>query len=205
MKVGIFGGTFDPIHMGHLILAEEARERLSLSKVLFIPTGHPWLKAGRPVSPGHHRLAMLNLAIEDNPSFEASDIEIRRPGPTYTLDTLQELRSAWGNGPEIYLLLGLDALRDFPRWHEPRRILEQCILVGMARPGYLDFSPQSLEVVFPGASQRLVLLHGPHIGISGTEIRRRVAMGISIRYWVPRSVELYIYQQSLYRKGGGHE
>ncbi|MCS7206831.1 MAG: nicotinate-nucleotide adenylyltransferase [Dehalococcoidia bacterium] len=205
MNIGILGGTFDPIHMGHLILAEEARVRLGLSKVLFIPTGQPWLKAGRPISPGHHRLAMVRMAIEDNPFFEASDMEIRRPGPTYTLDTLRELRAQWGNGPEIYLLLGLDALQDFPRWHQPQRILEMCTLVGMARPGYLDFSPQVLDAVLPGASQRLVLLHGPHIGISGTEIRRRVGMGLSIRYWVPRPVELYIAQHGLYRKGGGHE
>lgn len=205
MKVGIFGGTFDPIHMGHLILAEEARVRLSLDKVLFIPTGHPWLKAGRTISPAHHRLAMVRLAIEDNPPFEVSDMEVRRPGPTYTVDTLDQLRAQWGDGPEVYLLLGLDALQEFSRWHEPRRILEQCTLVGMARPGYVDFSPRSLDAILPGASQRLVLLHGPHIGISGTEIRRRVQMGISIRYWVPRPVELYIAEHGLYRKGGGHE
>jgi nicotinate-nucleotide adenylyltransferase len=205
VKVGIFGGTFDPIHMGHLLLAEEARVRLSLTKVLFIPTGQPWMKEGRPVSAGHHRLAMVRLAIEDHPAFEASDIELRRPGPTYTIDTLEELRALWGDGPEVYLLLGLDALRDFPRWREPQRILEQCLLVGMARPGYVDFSPSTLDVVFPGASQRLVLLHGPQIGISGTEIRRRVSMGVSIRYWVPRPVELYIAQHGLYRKGGGYE
>jgi len=205
VKLGILGGTFDPVHLGHLLIAEEARVRLSLEKVLFVPAGRPWMKVGRPVSPGFHRLEMVRLAVADNPYFEASALEVERPGPTYTVDTLLQLRDLYGEGADLYFILGVDSLQDFHRWKAPDRVLELCTLVTVARPGYREVNLSHLDAILPGASQRIIVLHGPLIGISGTEIRRRVAWGLSIRYWVPRPVEEYIYRHGLYRRSPVYE
>ena len=200
MKVGIFGGTFDPIHIGHLLVADEARARLGLDEVVFVPTGQPWLKAERKITKATHRMAMAKLAIASNPFFRASDMEIARPGPTYTVDTLLELRETFGLETALYVILGLDSLRELARWHRPERVLEMSTIVGMARPGFQDFDPRTLDAISPGASAKVVLVDGPLIDMSGSELRRRVAMGQSIKYRVPESVEAYIYQQGLYQK-----
>lgn len=198
MKLGVFGGTFDPIHIGHLIVAEDARVQLGLDKVLFVPAGQPWLKADRQVTEARHRLAMVERAVASNPCFRASDIEVARPGPTYTADTLAELRRKLGSDAEIYFILGLDSLRQLSRWHRPERVLEMCTVVGVSRPGAGDFDPGTLDAITPGASSKVVLLRVPLIDISGTDIRRRVAAGLSIKYRVPEAVEAYIYEQGLY-------
>ena len=199
MKVGVLGGTFDPIHVGHLTLAEEARQFLTLDQVLFIPTGRPWLKAGQRISEARHRLAMVKQATKSKPDFHVSEMETRRPGPTYTVDTVAELRRQLGSTATIYLLLGLDSLNDLNRWHQPERLLGSAVLVGMARPGFPDLDTASIDTIVPEASSRVILLSGALISVSGTDIRKRVSKGLSIKDQVPKVVEAYIHDQGLYK------
>lgn len=204
MRVGLFGGTFDPIHLGHLIKAEEAREALSLDEVWLVPAGQPWLKSDRQVSEAHHRLAMVELAVASNSHFRVSDMEVRRPGPSYTLDTLLEMRRHLGPEAEIFLLLGADSLRHIERWHKPEQVLKLAELVTFSRPrgegGQADgFQPEWLDRILPGAGKEVILLDGSQIAVSGTDIRRRVADGRSIKYRVPEQVKAYILQHGLYR------
>ena len=199
MRVGIIGGTFDPVHLGHLIIAEEARIRLGLVQVIFVPTGQPWLKAGRPLTEGTHRYNMLQLAVSSNPYFHAARNEIDRPGPTYTVDTLIELRSELGPATELYFILGRDALEQFHLWKDPDRLLELCNLVVVSRPSYPDGDLSSLIARYPQAIDKVVVLPVPLIQISGTEIRRRAADGTSFRYHVPEAVGQYILEHGLYR------
>ena len=205
MKLGILGGTFDPIHIGHLIVAEEAREQLGLSHVLFMPTGQPWLKAEIRISPSYHRTAMVRLATESNSNFRMSSMEVDRPGATYTLDTLRELRKELSASTEIFFILGLDSYNSLQRWREPEKILELCTLVVVARRGFQDVDLELVESMAPGMSSRVVSLRGPLIGVSGTDIRRRIAEGRSICYLVPKAVEEYIYKHGLYKDEGSNE
>ena len=200
MRIGVFGGTFDPIHMGHLIVAEDARAALELDKILFIPAGQPWFKSYRQITEAHHRLAMVRLAVEGNPSFDVADIEIRRTGPSYTVDTLSELRVLYPDA-EFIVILGVDALREIDRWHQPRKLFELASVVGMARPG-ASLDPSVLNAAIPGASSRMRLLDSVLIEISGTEVRQRVAACRSIRYRVPDTVERYIHENGLYLAAG---
>ena len=199
-KIGILGGTFDPIHIGHLIVAEDIRQKLGLREVLFIPAGRPWLKIqeGKPVSPAEHRLAMVKLAIAANPYFKVSTIEIDRPGLSYSIDTVLELKDKLSAGAEIYFIVGPDALAEFPQWKEPVRLLEICQVVGIGRPGHAQADLRKLERSVLGASQRIMLINVPQIDISSSEIRNRVAQGLSIRYLVPDAVEKYIAEHRLY-------
>ncbi len=199
MRVGILGGTFDPIHLGHLIVAEEVRVRLEVPKILFIPAGNPWLRRG-PVAPAGHRLEMVRLAIKSNPFFELSSLEVQRPGPTYTVDTLTELRERFGEDAEFYFIIGPDALVELPKWKQPGRLIELCWLVGVKRPGAQEVKLEELERAIPGLTSRLILVDEPQIGISSTEIRERVTRGLSIRYLVPEEVQDYIYRHRLYLK-----
>jgi nicotinate-nucleotide adenylyltransferase len=199
LRAGIFGGTFDPIHTGHLIVAEEARIRLELDQVLFMPAGRPWLKADQVITEARHRMAMVELAVESNPHFSASDVEIKRPGPTYTVDTLEEMRGRLGPDADIFAIMGLDLLKELGQWHEPHRLFEPATVVGMSRPGSPQFDPAVVDAIVPGASARVVLLNGPMVEISGAELRRRVAEGLSIRYQVPEAVEAYIREHRLYK------
>ena len=201
VKLGVMGGTFDPIHLGHLLIAEEARERLGLDLVLFIPTGQPYLRPGSPAASAAHRLAMTRLGVADNPGFDVSAMEVERPGPTYTLDTLQALARERGEGLELFFVLGVDSARTLPRWHEPAQVLARCTPVVVVRPGAGAWDPRELDALSPGVSRRAAHLTGPQLGISGTELRRRVACGESIRYWVPRPVEEYIAEHKLYQEG----
>ena len=198
MRIGVFGGTFDPIHLGHLVVADEAREMLDLDEVLFVPAGQPWLKATTPVSAPCHRMAMVELALRSDPWFRAVDMEVKRPGPTYTIDTLGELQVKLGGAAQLYLILGLDSLKEIARWHRPERIFELCTVVGMSRPGVSTFKPEVLNSIAPNASNAVVLLEGPLISISGTDLRRRVSEGRSIRHRVPEAVEAYIREHGLY-------
>jgi nicotinate-nucleotide adenylyltransferase len=199
-KIGILGGTFDPIHMGHLIVAEDIRQKMGLGEVLFIPAGRPWLKIKeeKPVSPAEHRLAMVKLAIASNPYFKVSTIEIDRPGLSYSIDTVLELKAELGTGAEIHFIVGPDALAEFPQWKEPVRLLEICQVVGIGRPGHAQADLRKLERSVPSASKRIMLINVPQIDISASEIRNRVAQGLSIRYLVPDSVEKYIAEHQLY-------
>ncbi|MCH7745313.1 MAG: nicotinate-nucleotide adenylyltransferase, partial [Chloroflexi bacterium] len=179
MKVGIFGGTFDPIHLGHLIVAEEASALLGLDEMLFVPAGQPWFKAGDAITEARHRMAMVELAIASNPRFRASDIELTRIGPTYTVDTLIELQEQLEPDSEMYLILGLDSLQEIDRWHSPERVFELATVVGMSRPLCAAFDTERLDSIFPGASDRVMMLDGPLIDISATDLRRRVSEGRS--------------------------
>ena len=201
MRLGVFGGTFDPIHTGHLIVAEDARAALSLDQVLFVPAGEPWFKSYRRITPAHHRLSMVRLAIDGNPYFSATDIEIARSGPSYTVDTLAQLRDERPDA-ELIVILGIDALREIDRWHEPRRLFQMARVAGMARPG-ASLDPSVLNAAIPGASDRLRIVNSALIDISGTDIRRRIVSGQSVRYLVPPAVEAYIRAEGLYDAGGG--
>lgn len=192
LRLGVLGGTFDPVHVGHLILAESARTQLGLDRVLFIPAGDPWRKASRAVTRGEHRLAMVRLAIADNPAFEVDEREVRRPGPSYTSETLRELRGGLAAGDEIYFLLGEDALVDLPNWHDPAEIL---------RSAWLAVAPRGGAPLPALAEARVVRVEMPYIGISSSDLRERVRHGLGLRYLVPPSVEAYVREQGLYRAG----
>lgn len=201
MDIGILGGTFDPVHVGHLRIAEEARVRLELSRVLFVPAGQPWLKADEAIASPIHRVEMVRRAIADNPYFELSTVEVDRPGPSYAVDTVAILQQQLGAEASFFFLLGWDSLAELPRWKEPDKLVQMCQLVAVPRP---DFSPPNLEALessIPGVTQSVVLLDMPLVDVSSSDIRKRVAQGLSIQGLVPDDVEEYIQEQQLYRQG----
>ena len=198
MRLGVLGGTFDPIHNGHLAVAREVKDRLDLTEVLFVPAGRPWLKTDTPVSPAEHRVAMVQTAIAGNAHYGLSTVEIEREGPSYTLDTLAELWRRLGSGDELYFIVGWDKLSELPRWHAPERIIRLCQLVAAPRPGVARPDLAALEGTIPGLSQRVVLLDGPEVDISASDIRQRVAQGLSIDGLVPPAVQRYIREHGLY-------
>ncbi len=189
MNIGVLGGTFDPIHNGHLAVAEEVRAQLKLDEVLFVPAGQPWLKADSPILVAEHRVEMVRLAIADRAYCKVSTMEIDRGGLSYTVDTMGELRAKIGAGDELYFILGWGSLGELPQWKEPSRIIKLCRLVAVPRPGYPRPDLESLEASIPGLSQRVILLDKPEIDISASEIRERVAQGLSINGLVPEAVE----------------
>ncbi len=198
-RIGVFGGTFDPIHVGHLIAAEEARVACGLSHVVFLPAASPPHKQGRRVSAAAHRLTMTELAIASNGRFSCSAMEMERPGPSYTVDTLAQLRALWGDAVDIVFIVGLDSLRDLPTWREPGRIIELARLAVVDRePFAVDMAV--LEQKVPGVTRRVEFVPIPIIAISASDLRERVRTGCSIRYQVPEAVEGYIYAQALYRE-----
>ena len=198
MKIGVLGGTFDPIHVGHLIIAEEVRVRLGLTQVLFVPAWISPLKLARLLSPAEDRVRMLELAIASNPYFRLSRVDIERPGPSYSVDTLRELRAELGPRAQIFFIMGADAVIELPTWRDPKTILDLCQVVGVLRPGCESFDPASLDGLIPGAARRILMLDVPAIGISASAIRARISLGLSIRYLVPEAVERYIYERGLY-------
>ncbi len=198
MRVGILGGTFDPIHYGHLVAGEEARCALGLERVLFVPSARPPHKLEFPVSPAEVRSEMVRLAIADNPAFELSTVELERSGYSYTVDTVAELQERLGPKAKLFFILGEDALADLPTWHEPEKLLELCQLIAVNRPGYHSFSLRLLERQLPGVDRRVHQVRIPELAIWSTELRARVASGLPIRYLVPDAVHDYIYKQGLY-------
>ncbi len=197
MNIGVLGGTFDPIHKGHLMLAEEAEARFNLREVIFVPAGLPWLNKG-PVTAAEHRVEMVRLAIEDKPHFKLSAIEIERAGPSYTVDTIAQMRAELDTGDELFFILGCGSLNELPQWKEPSRLIEMCYLVAAPRPGYLPPNLKALEALMPGISQRVMLLDKPRVDISASAIRDRVAKGLSVYHLVPEAVNKYIKQNKLY-------
>lgn len=198
MRVGVFGGTFDPIHLGHLIVAQEVRFRIPLDRLLFVPAGQPPHKPNRVVTPAVHRLAMLERALEGERAFAVSRLEVDRPGPSYSVDTLRALRADLGPGVELYFVLGTDQLADLPTWHRPRELLALCHLIAVQRPGVAcDLTTVARRL--PGLAERTVWVPVPQIAIAAREIRRRVAAGEPIRYLVPDAVAAYIAAHGLYR------
>ena len=196
MNIGVLGGTFDPIHMGHLIIAEEARVKLPLSEVLFVPSGQPWLKQDGDITPAVHRVEMVRRAIADNPYFKLSTLEVERPGPSYTVDPLTMLRKQLGRKAGLFFLLGRDALAEVALWKEPHKVVQLCKLVVAPRIGSKDL--RHLEKAIPGLLERVIQLDMPVIGISSSEIRQRIAQGLPIRYLVPPAVEKYITEHRMY-------
>ena len=198
MKIGLMGGTFDPVHIGHLIAAEEARWRLDLSRVLFVPAGQPWLKASRALSPAEDRRQMVRLAIAGRAGFELSSVEMDRPGPTYTVETVSRIQKELGPQAELFFILGCDSLQALPDWMAPEQLIAACKLVAVPRAHCPQPDVASLEARIPGLSKSLISIPMPLIDISSTDIRRRVAAGESIKYLVPEAVERYIREKRLY-------
>jgi nicotinate-nucleotide adenylyltransferase len=197
MKIGVLGGTFDPPHLGHIKLAERAKKQLNLGRVLFIPAGQPWMKTGISVTPAHHRLSMVQLAIDGNPSFEVSDLEIKRMGPSYSIDTLENLAKT--RGPvEMTFIMGEDALEDLHRWHEVDRFLGMCDLAFYRRGKREAVEDERVVVDSVELGQLAIPLEGPSIEISSSDIRRRSALRLSLVNLVHPSVETYIDQHRLY-------
>ena len=201
MKLGILGGTFDPPHVGHLTLAGTALEHLSLDEVLFVPAGQPWRKEGREITAAEHRLAMVRLAIEGMDRFTASDIEVRRPGPSYIVDTLAELLATYGPATELYLILGEDALMDMPTWKEPQRIVALAWLAVALRSRARELDLTEVEAAIPGISRRLIVLPMSFVDVSATAIRAWASKGASLEGLVPPAVESYIRTHALYSVG----
>jgi nicotinate-nucleotide adenylyltransferase len=196
-RIGVLGGSFDPIHVGHLSIAGEVCERLNLSRMLFVPAGQPPHKQDKRLADTEHRLAMVRIAIERYPHFELSRVDVDRPGPCYSADTVRLLLQAWGEGTRIYFTIGADSLAELPTWYRPEELLRLCQVVAVGRPGYRV----DLEAVtdrFPDAPPILYLELERLVDVSSTDIRRRVAEGRSIRGMVPEVVERYIYEHSLY-------
>ncbi|HID95911.1 MAG TPA: nicotinate-nucleotide adenylyltransferase [Candidatus Latescibacteria bacterium] len=192
-RVGVLGGTFDPIHIGHLIIAEEVRTKFTLNKILFIPSAYPPHKEGQDVTPVHLRYRMTVLATQGNPSFEVSSIELDRPGKSYTVDTLKVLRSSLEKETDIYLIIGGDEALDIASWRRPDEIFDLCGVIVVNRPGY------DVNVLGERWKARMTFTFVPQIDISSTRIREKVRRGESIKYLVPDSVESYIKEQGLYR------
>jgi len=195
---GVLGGTFDPIHLGHLLAAESAREQLGLARVAFVPVGDPPHKRGRAISPVADRLELVRRAVADHPAFCLSLADVNRPGPHFTVEMLPRVRAELGGTGDLYLILGADQIEDLPTWHRPDLLLERCRIAAVARPGHpLDLAAVSMHL--PGLAERTVVVEMPLIGISGTDLRRRARDGRSLRYLVPPAVEAYIAERGLYR------
>jgi len=197
VNIGVLGGTFDPIHIGHLVVGEEARMKLGLSEILFVPAGQPWLKQDRDITPAAHRVEMVRRAIADNPHFKLCTLEAERPGPSYTVNTLTLLQKQLGSQASLFFILGRDTLAELPLWKEPQRVIQLCRLVVPPRLGSRDL--KHLGKAIPGLLERVIQLDMPVIGISSSEIRHRIAQGLPIRYLVPSVVEKYIAEHRIYQ------
>ena len=201
MNIGVLGGTFDPIHIGHLVVAEEARTKLGFEEVLFVPAGQPWLKLDRDITLAVHRVEMVRRAIAGNPHFRLCTLEVERPGPSYTVDTLTMLRKQLAPEASLFFILGRDSLTDLPLWKEPQKLAQLCRLVVAPRLGSIDLKP--LQTAIPGLLDKVIQFDMPVIGISSAEIRQRIAEGLPIRYLVPAEVEEYIREQEIYGASAG--
>ncbi len=197
MKVGILGGTFDPPHIGHLVIAQEAAAYLHLSQVVFVPTRQPPHKPTDNLTPIDMRLEMVRLAIARNPRFTLSRVDVDREGPTYTVDTIRLLRRQYGEGTDLYFIMGMDSLVNLPTWHKPEELIQLCWLAVLNRPGY-QVDLDELENQVPGVRQRVILIPSPALQVSATDLQRRVQSGEPIEHLVPEPVAAFIYEHGLY-------
>jgi len=200
MKTGIMGGTFNPIHSGHIMVADVVKEELGLDEVIFILAGEPWLKAGTSIISAEHRLNMLRLAIAGKSHFRTSTIEIERKGPTYSVDTVAQMSREIDDSDKLFFIIGWDKLMELPRWHQPKRLISLCQLVAVPRVGFPVPDLASLEASIPGITQRVIMLDKFHVDISASVIRERVRQRLPISHLVPEAVERYIEENGLYRE-----
>lgn len=196
-RIGILGGTFDPIHLGHLILAEQAWELLELEKVLFIPAADPPHKAGKPILESEHRYEMVRLAVQGNDHFECSRGEMDRPGPSYTVDTLEQLHADLPGDTQLYLIVGADEAQNLMKWRNPYAIKEFATIVVANRPGLT--ARHVIDSLPSDFSAGIIALEIPGVDISSTSIREQVTVGRTVKYLVPDAVENYIRNNGLYR------
>lgn len=196
MRIGILGGTFDPIHYAHLFIAEEARVRFDLARVVFVVNALPPHKQAYPVTDAAHRLRMTELAIASNPSFECSRIELDRPGASYTVDTLKALQLEHPSAA-LFFITGVDTIVEIPTWHRPDEVIRLTCFIVADRPGH-TWDPGGRDLP-PALTDRVLPLSTTHLDISSTDIRRRVREGLPIRYLTPDSVAAYITAHRLYR------
>jgi nicotinate-nucleotide adenylyltransferase len=197
MRIGVIGGTFDPPHLGHLIVAQETHVRLDLERIVFVPAGQPPHKRNQSITDAEHRVAMVELAIARDDRFALSRVDVDRPGPCYSVDTVRLLQEAWGKDAAIYFVIGGDSLRDLPKWHQPQRLLHMCQVVAVDRPDYpTDLA--EIERALPGAARLIKRMAIPTVNISSTQIRERVVKGWPIRYLVSDPVARYVQQHHLY-------
>jgi nicotinate-nucleotide adenylyltransferase len=192
LATGLMGGTFDPVHIAHLVIAEEALDRLGLDRVVFVPCARPPHKNEEDITPVEHRLEMVRLAILGNPRLVLSDIEARRPAPSYTIDTVRAFRSEFGDEEKLYFIMGADSLTQFFTWKDPLELISECEFVVVPRPG-IEFTDGDARIV-----DRAHLLDAPELELSSSDIRARVRDGRTIRYLVPESVRAYIEEKKLY-------
>jgi nicotinate-nucleotide adenylyltransferase len=197
MKLGILGGTFDPPHNGHLVLAEAAMHQLRLAQVVFMPAKQPPHKLDEVISPLEARVAMLERALRGKPAFVISLLEAERAGPSYTVDTLRALRRDLTR-TEIFFIMGMDSLQNLPTWHQPEEIVKLCKLAVLKRHGYF-VDLDALEQQIPGVKRAVVFVNAPELNVSASDIRARAARGESIREFVPAAVADYIETHHLYR------
>ncbi len=196
-RVGIFGGTFDPIHMGHLIVAETIMDEFHLDKVVFIPAAVPPHKLDKQISPAKHRYMMTMLATCSNPRFQVSDMEMHRQGPSYSRDTLAQLIEEHGRDTEFYFIVGADSVENLHTWNRIDELLTMCHFIGASRPGCMP-DMEKIAQRFGPLAEKIHCLETPELEISSTEIRHRVGQKRTIRYIVPETVEQYIYKEKLY-------
>jgi nicotinate-nucleotide adenylyltransferase len=202
VRLGIFGGTFDPVHIGHLVAAQVALEQAGLDKVLFVPAGVNPLKVGKTISDGAHRLKMVELAIEDSPQFEVSDWELKRPGPSFTVDTLEHFHKQFPEA-ELFFIIGADNLHILPKWRSVDRILELATILAVARPGFdLKTSADTVLALFPKMAERVQHVEIPGLNISSTWIRDRLVKNLSVKHLVPSKVIGYSKENRLYERVG---
>ena len=200
-RLGIMGGTFDPIHIGHLACAEQAREAFELAAVVFIPAGNPVFKKDRAVTPAADRLEMCRLATRSNPAFDVSAIEIERGGDTYTVDTLRQLRAHYPNNVELRFITGADAVASIVAWRESAAIADLARLIAVTRPGYA-LSDERRALIEGRGNFAVDYLEITSLAVSSSDLRRRVAAGASIRYLTMQRVFDYIREKRLYRDDG---
>jgi nicotinate-nucleotide adenylyltransferase len=195
-RLGVMGGTFDPIHYGHLVTAEEALEQFRLDEVVFVPTGQPWMKEHEVVSPSEDRYLMTVIATASNPKFSVSRVEVDREGATYTVDTLRSLREEQGAGTDLFFISGADAILEILHWREPQELFDLAHFIAATRPGY-DLA--HFEEDATSLRSEVTVMHVPALAISSTDIRARIADGHPIRYLVPEGVKSYVEKAGLYR------
>lgn len=199
LKTGVFGGTFDPVHIGHLAVAERVYCDLDLDRIVFVPASASPFKLGEATTPGEHRLAMLKLAVQDNPHFAVNDIELQRGGTSYTVDTMEMLGERYPQD-EFYFIMGMDSFLELGGWKNVKRLVELCQLVVVTRPGYeLPREQKELSSLPSYVWQRTRFLETPGLDIAATEIRERIKKGRSVRYLLTPDVESYIYENGIYR------